>query len=126
MLSDGPRVNRSRPAVDVMFGSAARWFGDRVVAVVLSGLLDDGALGAALVARAGGVVLVQEPGEAAQPSMPRAALAFAQDALAVPADRLGQVVGGMLGDAGLVKWPRSEPAAAADPLRRNFLRLQSR
>ena len=52
-LSNGPRVNYSRPAANVMFASAARWFGARVVAVVLSGLMDDGACGATLVARAG-------------------------------------------------------------------------
>jgi two-component system chemotaxis response regulator CheB len=116
-LSHGLRVNHTRPAVDVMFASAARWFGERVVAVVLSGLLDDGAVGAALVARAGGLVVAQEPEEAAQPSMPSAALAAAPGALAVPTEQLGKVIGGMLGEPGLATWPhsgrREEQAAEA-------------
>jgi two-component system, chemotaxis family, protein-glutamate methylesterase/glutaminase len=107
-LSGGPRVNRYRPAVDAMFASAARWFGDRVVAVVLSGLLDDGAVGAALVARAGGLVVVQDPDDADQPSMPRAALAAARDAVVAPANELGELVGGMLGESGLASWPRAQ------------------
>ena len=113
-LSNGPRVNHTRPAVDVMFASAARWFGDRVVAVVLSGSLDDGAVGAALVAQAGGLVVAQEPGEAAQPSMPRAALAAAPGATALPGKELGAVVSEMVGEAGLVTWPRPEPRPAAE------------
>jgi two-component system, chemotaxis family, protein-glutamate methylesterase/glutaminase len=113
-LSAGPRVNRYRPAVDAMFASAARWFGDRVVAVVLSGLLDDGAVGAALVARAGGLVMVQEPGEADQPSMPRAALASAPGAMAVPTKEMGQMVSGMLGESGLTTWPRPQPKEAEE------------
>jgi two-component system chemotaxis response regulator CheB len=105
-LSHGPKVNRSRPAIDAMFGSAARWFSDRVVAVVLSGVLDDGAVGAALVAQAGGQVVVQEPAAAAQWGMPEAALAAAPGAIAAPAAELGKVVTGMLGESGLAAWPR--------------------
>jgi hypothetical protein len=104
-LSCEPRVNRHRPAVDVMFTSAARWFGDRVVAVVLSGLLDDGAVGAAAVAQSGGLVVVQEPDDADQPSMPRAARAAVQGAITAPGSELGKIVSGMLGEAGLTTWP---------------------
>jgi two-component system, chemotaxis family, protein-glutamate methylesterase/glutaminase len=107
-LSNGPKVSHSRPAVDAMFASAARWFGDRVVAVVLSGLLDDGAVGAALVAQAGGLVVVQDPKEADHPSMPRTALAAAPGAIAAPARQLGEMVAGMLGEAGLAAWPRPD------------------
>jgi two-component system chemotaxis response regulator CheB len=113
-LSNGPRMNHTRPAVDAMFASAARWYGDRVVAVVLSGGLDDGAVGAALVEQAGGLVVVEDPKEAAQPSMPQAALAAATSAVAVAGARLGDVVCGMLGERGLMSWPRPNPREAAE------------
>jgi two-component system, chemotaxis family, protein-glutamate methylesterase/glutaminase len=83
LLSPGPRVNRHRPAVDVMFASAAEWVAARTVGVVLSGALDDGAVGAALIDLAGGQVLVQHPDEAEFAGMPTSALAAAPRARAV-------------------------------------------
>jgi two-component system, chemotaxis family, protein-glutamate methylesterase/glutaminase len=92
LLSPGPRVNRHRPAVDVMFASAAEWVAERTVAVVLSGVLDDGAVGAALIDQVGGQVLVQDPDEAEFAGMPRAALAAAPGARAVPVRQLARQI----------------------------------
>lgn len=60
---------------DEVLACAATAFGPRVLAVVLTGRLSDGADGVRAVKRAGGRVLVQDPDDAAAPGMPRAALA---------------------------------------------------
>jgi two-component system chemotaxis response regulator CheB len=73
-LSIDPPVQYSRPAIDLLFESAAVAYGRRLLAIVLTGASSDGAAGAAAVRRRGGRVWVQDPRDAVMPAMPVAAL----------------------------------------------------
>ena len=75
-LSCDAPVHFSRPAIDVLFESAADALGAGLAAVLLTGANEDGAAGLAHVGRAGGLTVVQDPDEARHPEMPRAALAL--------------------------------------------------
>lgn len=73
-LSNGPKEQRHRPCINVMFRSAAMAYGESVVGVILSGELDDGTAGLWEIQRRGGITMVQNPEEAAFSSMPLSAL----------------------------------------------------
>jgi len=59
-LSDGPRVNFCKPAVDPMFDSVAEIYGDKALGVVFTGMGSDGALGSVTVSKAGGSIIAQD------------------------------------------------------------------
>lgn len=82
----------TRPAVDPLFISAARAYGSRVVAVVLTGGGHDGMQGLLHVTTEGGLCLVQKPSEAEQPSMPEYAIAHDHVRAALTIDELGDAL----------------------------------
>ncbi|MEV3923037.1 chemotaxis protein CheB [Actinomadura coerulea] len=105
-VDHGPKQHGHRPAADPLFQSAASVYGPRVIGVVLSGMLDDGATGCAAVERAGGVVAVQDPAESAYDGMPRAALAATEHAVPLRAADLA---------AFITEQSRRPPGAARAP-----------
>jgi two-component system chemotaxis response regulator CheB len=92
MLGRGPRENMVRPAIDALFRSAALQYGPRVIGVVLSGLLSDGAAGLTAIKQCGGVALVQDPSEAIADEMPLRALEATTVDLCVPGAKFGDVL----------------------------------
>lgn len=73
-LTRGARVHFSRPSIDKLFASVARSYGERSIAVVLSGTGGDGATGVARIKAEGGLVIAQEPETAEFAAMPEAAV----------------------------------------------------
>src|SRR5581483_11485754 len=74
LVTKGARENRYRPGIDPLFRSAAATHGSGVIAVLLTGVLDDGTAGLIAVKKCGGITIVQDPKEAAYPEMPQSAL----------------------------------------------------
>ena len=69
---EGDHGNRPRPSVDLLLSTAAKSYGERLIAIILTGAGSDGAAGAVDVKQAGGTVIIQNPRSARYPSMPLA------------------------------------------------------
>ena len=96
-LSVDAPLNYSRPSIDILFGSAADAYGERVTGVVLTGANSDGALGLARIAARGGTAIVQDPETAERREMPDAALRATPDAEVLTLAQIGSALTALCG-----------------------------
>ncbi len=88
-------AGRPKPSIDLIFGSAAEMYGDRLIAVVLTGTGSDGTAGARTVKKTGGTVIIQNPETAAHPDMPRSLAPTTVDIVA-DLGEIGQIIHDLL------------------------------
>ncbi len=94
--TDGETSRRSpKPSVDRLLTTAARVYGERMIAVILTGTGSDGTLGARAVKAAGGLVLIENPVTAAYPGMPESLAPSTVDLVADLA-RIGPLLADLL------------------------------
>ena len=91
-LDQGPKENHTRPAADPLFRSAASVYGSRVIGIILTGGGSDGTQGLIAIEQAGGLAIVQDPGDARDPSMPMSALLDDNPDLCLPLSEIPGVI----------------------------------
>jgi two-component system chemotaxis response regulator CheB len=91
-LTREARENHHRPAMDPLFRSAARHYGQRVIGVILTGALYDGVAGLMAIRGTGGVAVAQDPQDALVAAMPRSAAEIAGVDHVVPAAGLAALI----------------------------------
>jgi two-component system, chemotaxis family, protein-glutamate methylesterase/glutaminase len=73
-LTCDPKVNYSRPSIDVLFETAAIVYKKSLLAIILTGANHDGASGIRMVKKYGGTTIAEHPDTAQFPAMPKAAI----------------------------------------------------
>jgi two-component system, chemotaxis family, protein-glutamate methylesterase/glutaminase len=92
LVTKGAQENRSRPAIDPLFRSAAVAFGNKITGILLTGYLDDGTAGLIAIQRCGGTCIVQDPKDAEYPDMPNNALNQLKVDYCVPIAEMGALL----------------------------------
>jgi two-component system chemotaxis response regulator CheB len=108
ILVDAPRVNGHRPSVDVLFQSVAHEFKNNALAILMTGMGDDGAAGMGAVQSAGGITVAQSPETCVVDSMPRSAIERGFASRVVSLSNLSSV----LQSKCMPERPAAEPVAA--------------
>ncbi len=97
-LADDPPENCCRPSVDYLFRSVANHFPARALAVILTGMGDDGTAGLRLLKRGGSTVIAQDEASCVVFGMPKAAIEAGVVDMVLPlgavADRIANLVRG--------------------------------
>jgi two-component system, chemotaxis family, protein-glutamate methylesterase/glutaminase len=96
-ITQDPPVNFCRPAVDPMFASLVRLYGEAVLGVVLTGMGKDGAAGAANIVEAGGNVFSQDEESSVVWGMPRAVAQAGLSCFIGPLDAIAAQINGQFG-----------------------------
>lgn len=91
-VKDGPLVSRHRPSVDVLFRSAARYAGKNAVAVIMTGMGDDGARGMLEMKEAGAYNIAQDEHSCVVFGMPREAIKLGAVHAVTPLENIASVV----------------------------------
>ena len=92
LVTKGAQENRSRPAIDPLFRSAAVTFGNAVIGILLTGYLDDGTSGMIAIKRCGGICIVQDPEDAEYPDMPKNVLNQLKVDYCLPIAEMGTLI----------------------------------
>lgn len=91
-LDQGPQENYCRPAVDPMFRSVTEVYGNRALALIMTGMGADGVKGAEQIIRAGGSLLVQDEATSVVWGMPGAAVAAGLPCDVVPLEKIADAL----------------------------------
>ncbi|MGH1350273.1 MAG: protein-glutamate methylesterase/protein-glutamine glutaminase [Methyloligellaceae bacterium] len=91
-LDEGPEVNFCRPAVDPMFESVSKIYNSAVLSLVLTGMGQDGAVGAGVITDAGGSCIAQDQATSVVWGMPGATANMGNASAVLPLDEIGPKV----------------------------------
>lgn len=106
-LSTELPVHYAIPSIDVAFETAARSYGKSLAAIVLTSSSEDGAEGAAIVERRGGLVIIQDPATAENATLPRAAIKATKSATVSKLEDIPNVLKAKLATTGAERVKRN-------------------
>jgi two-component system chemotaxis response regulator CheB len=92
VIADGPPVNRHKPAVDVLFRSTAECAGGDVLAIILTGMGDDGARGMKRLHDGGARTIAQDEASCVVFGMPKEAIKLGAVDDVMPLERVAEAI----------------------------------